>query len=297
MGTSTRPPPVLAGVDLSSDSAAAVDAAAAAAERHRVPLWLIGPASATPIRQPEAPLVWLPAVDADKLLAQAVDRVHARRPDLDITTTTCDGDLADTLIDRSRQATLLVVGGRHTGGYNHLSERWLGNRVVSHAHCPVLVARGAHGEEMTGSGGRPVVLGVDGSEHSAAAVPLALEEATQRGVPLRAVNVHCIDAHPTATVTDGHSYTAEMAQVESAELLAHALAGWADKYPQVSVVQRAVYAPDVACALVEMSSSADLVVVGSRGRSVAISRRLGSVSRALVDRARCPVLLTHASLA
>jgi hypothetical protein len=89
-------------------------------------------------------------------------------------------------------------------------------------------------------------------------------------------------------------YCASTAQAQAADLIARALAGWTDRYPQLDAIREPMYAKDVATALVDASAAADLVVVGCRGRTAITSLRLGSVSRALVQRARCPVLVAHA---
>src|SRR5690606_22845347 len=72
------------------------------------------------------------------------------------------------------------------------------------------------------------------------------------------------------------------------ELLEEQIAPWRESHPQVGVV------PDLWCAhpveaLTEASGRARLVVVGSHGRGALRGTLLGSVSRALLARAACPV--------
>jgi nucleotide-binding universal stress UspA family protein len=110
----------------------------------------------------------------------------------------------------------------------------------------------------------------------------------------RAVSVHSVGPRATDDVDDTHCYGASTAQAQAADLVAQALAGWTDRYPQLDVIRQPMYAPDVAVALVDASAAADLVVVGCRGRSAITSLRLGSGSRALVQHAHCPVLVAHA---
>ncbi|MGC9665855.1 universal stress protein [Planosporangium sp. 12N6] len=335
MATRTRPP-VLVGLDGSPESGFAVDTAAAEACRRDLPLRLVccsGPRG----RHTSAQYPWHP-VAAVRVLARTAERIHRRMPGLDVGTAVPGCDLGTALVDGSRGAALVVVSHRHTGGYDRLFDRWLSHRVLTHAHCPVLVARTGGGAAIGRPGDRPVLLGLDGSEHSTAAVPLAFEEAELRRVPLRAVNVHCVCARATAEVVragfdgDGHrrpghdpaghgagghsgsgydadgydsggydadgyddcGYTAATAQACACDLVARALAGWADRYPRVKVLLEPVYAPDVAADLVTASAAADLVVVGTRGRTARTSLLPGSVTRALVQYAHCPVLVTHA---
>ena len=75
-------------------------------------------------------------------------------------------------------------------------------------------------------------------------------------------------------------------------VLAERLAGWGQKYPQVSV-RRAVVRDGAARALVEASAGAQLVVVGSRGRGNAVGLLLGSVSHGVLHGAHCPVAVVR----
>jgi nucleotide-binding universal stress UspA family protein len=74
--------------------------------------------------------------------------------------------------------------------------------------------------------------------------------------------------------------------------LAHRLAGWTQKYPDVPVTQ--VVARDVpARALVGQSRGAQLVVVGSRGRGNLAGLVLGSVSHAVLQHSHCAVAVVR----
>ena len=58
-------------------------------------------------------------------------------------------------------------------------------------------------------------------------------------------------------------------------------------------VERLVVQGDAARALLDVSSGADLVVVGSRGRGGFTGLLLGSVSQQCATHARCPVVVVH----
>jgi nucleotide-binding universal stress UspA family protein len=288
-------PPVLVGIDGSIDSMAAADAAASQARRRNVPLRLLyGCSSHGPVNSEAVPGSWERFESQREALERAVRRVRGTWPDLEIITDAPGGDLASNLVEQSRDATLVVVSARNAGGYDSLFGRWLSNRVVTHAHCPVIVVRRDCDTVIGRDGQRPVLIGIDGSEHCAAAVPFAFEEAMLRGVPLWAVSVHCVGPPSTSDFDDCSGYSASTAQARAAELIAEALADMADRYPEVEIIPEPMYAPDVAAALVAASAAADLVVVGSRGRSAFTSLVLGSVSQALVHQSRCPVLVAHA---
>jgi nucleotide-binding universal stress UspA family protein len=284
--------PVLSGLDSCPESMCAVDAAAAEASRRRVPLRLVSPVAGGPDPAAVTLSDWLPVDDLTDLLRRTIRRLHGNYPDLEVSTGTYPGDLANLLVDESRHATPIVVGPAHTGGFDKVLHQWLAYLVVTHAHCPVLVAR----PSGTGVGSQPVVVGVDGSEHSTAAVRLAFEEAMLRQVSLRAVHIHCIAPEADAECGNHVGYGAATAQARAEQLIHDTTARWAHTYPDVKIETEPMYAPDVPAALLDAATTADLVVVGTRGHSAITSLLLGSTSRALVERAACPVLLTHARM-
>lgn len=79
-----------------------------------------------------------------------------------------------------------------------------------------------------------------------------------------------------------------------AELLAERLAGWQERYPDVTV-HRMVVADRAAMHLVEESTRAQLVVVGSHGFGGFTGMLLGSVSSAVLQSARTPVIVARTS--
>ena len=90
-----------------------------------------------------------------------------------------DGDAATVLAERSRGATLLVVGRRGLGAVASALLGSVSHELARHAACPVAVV-----PEDAPFDVRRVVVGVDGSAGSAAAASWAADEAAARGVPL-----------------------------------------------------------------------------------------------------------------
>jgi nucleotide-binding universal stress UspA family protein len=138
----------------------------------------------------------------------------------------------------------------------------------------------------------PVVVEVDGSALSAEAIGFAFAEAAQRGTALVAVHawLYPTPIGPGEIVPLG--YDPEKLRAEEERVLAEALAGWSERYPQVPVRQRLV-AGAPARVLVEASTDAQLTVVGAHGRGTLGGLLLGSVSHALLHYSRSPLAIVR----
>jgi nucleotide-binding universal stress UspA family protein len=87
-------------------------------------------------------------------------------------------------------------------------------------------------------------------------------------------------------------YDLDMLEEQSKALLAESIAGQREKYPDVPVRQELVRGrPDDV--LVAAGRTAELLVVGSRGRGAFRGLLLGSTSRSLVHHAPCPVAVVR----
>jgi nucleotide-binding universal stress UspA family protein len=158
--------------------------------------------------------------------------------------------------------------------------------VAVHAASPVVVVRPGDGR----TDGEPahVVVGVDGGPSSTTALETAFAIASAQHRPLDVVHTWSADD----TFVDRSSYLQRIEQVEAHErMLAEAVAGYAEKYPDVPVTRRVADGGAVPI-LVTMSQDAELVVVGSRGRT-GLASVLGSASRDLVERAHCTVMVVR----
>ena len=97
----------------------------------------------------------------------------------------------------------------------------------------------------------------------------------------------------SATLQDRTRYQ-ELARNTASELLGSALYEHRDALEGVEVERVVIDDRHPAEALVEVSSDADLLVVGSRGRGGFKQLLLGSVSHAAVQHATCPVVVVPA---
>lgn len=226
----------------------------------------------------------------NQILTAAMRSAHAIAPELTVTTELSEAKPAQLLIDSSDAAHLVVIGAiPDLGTIAHLGSTLLA--VTAHARGSIVVVPhiGAPPRDD-----QPVVVGVDGSHVGEAAIAAAFAEASERNAELVAVH-----AWSDLTVGEfaGQSYLdVPIAALEDSEhtLLAERLAGWQEKYPDVRVT-RTVVADGPRRYLGEWSKSAQLIVVGSRGRGGFQGLLLGSTSNWLVQHADCPVMVVHGS--
>jgi nucleotide-binding universal stress UspA family protein len=282
--------PVVLGVDGSEAGRPAVEwAARFAATRHR-PLRVVYvhpvqalATSVAPGVLPVAPEEWRPAFE--RLVADVVERARqAGGDDLEVTGYVAEGYPAGVLIDEAAAAGLLVVGSRGLGGFAGLVVGSVGIQVAAHATSPVVIVPGDATPTATNG---PVVVGVDGSELSLAAVGFAFEEASFRGTDLVAVGAWTVptglDLAPVQTDVAEFGADADRALAES-------LAGFQERYPDVTV-HRQVTLGSPAQVLLDAAKGAQLLVVGSRGRGGFTGMLLGSVSQTLLHHAEIPVAI------
>ena len=222
---------------------------------------------------------------ARRSLAEALSTARERQAALEISDELRIGYPIGTLADESRRAELLVLGDRGMTRVEGLLLGSVGVALAAHAACPVVVVRGPEPTSPT----LPVVVGVEASPVSDSAIAFAFRAAADRSVPLIAVHTWWDTFLDPGLSTQ---LFAEEDQVYEQEVLAHHLAGWAEKYPQVAVT-RVVTRDRAAHLLLEQSRQAQLVVVGSRGRGELAGLVLGSVSNTLVHKADCPVAIVR----
>ncbi|WP_091191803.1 universal stress protein [Micromonospora narathiwatensis] len=283
--------PVVVGVDGSPSALDAVRVAAReAAGRHR-PLRVVNAFLWPLLGTPLGPIaVTLPDSElrqgAEKLVAEAVDEARKIDSELQVTGEVVDGGPVALLMRESEDAALLVIGHRGLGGFKELLVGSAAVQLSARADCPVLVVRG----EPRADG--PVVVGVDGSPISDEAIGFAFAEAAQRGADLVAVHAWLYPSPVGPGDIVPLVYDPEKLRAEEERVLAEAVAGWAERYPEVRVRRKLVEAT-AARALVEESAEAQLTVVGAHGRSTLGGMLLGSVSHAVLHHSRSPLAIVR----
>ena len=294
MVSTTKRYGIIVGIDGSPESDAAVSWAAHDAAIRGLPLTVVhveSPASATWSQAPA--LEQSPGeqqAESRSLLARASK--IAQDAIADPAQVHITGELLSsinpvpTLVEQSHEAELIVVGSRGRGA---LSRSILGSvsaGLIRHAHCAVALIRDDPQMPYPATG--PVLVGVDGSTSDLAAA-IAFEEASLRHADVLAlhtwndIDMNAIPGYDWSPTTskEGH-------------ILDVALAGWRERYPEVSVENRLV-SDRAAHALVDASESAQLVVVGTHGSGAFFGMMLGSVSNAVVQAVHRPVIVARPS--
>jgi nucleotide-binding universal stress UspA family protein len=284
---------IIVGVDGSPASDAAVGWAAHDAVMRGVPLTLIhvqDPATRTwsQAKVLEEVAGWQKA-EGGGILANASKIAHDIANDT--SHITINGELlfsapGPALVDRSEDAELIVVG---TDGRGALTRGLLGSvssGLVRHAGCPVAVIR--EGEtQMPHPANAPVLVGVDGSSASELATEIAFDEASRRHVGLIALH-----AWSNKELVDVPGVNWPAVKADEERPMSEALAGWQERYPDVTV-NKLLVCDKPARAIVETSQSAQLVVLGRHGRNALTRTFLGSVSNAVVQSVRVPVIVAR----
>lgn len=226
----------------------------------------------------ERPVVASP--HPESTLERAVATARKAQPLVEVTARTVDAYAVPTLVDLSRQADLIVIGGRgHSIVAGLLGS--VSTAVSAHARCPVVVVRG----EATAG---PVVAGVDGTDRAPEVLAFAAAQAAARKAPLRVIRAW----PPVTGLWEETPIVTNAVTGREREPFDTLIAETGDAYPDVSIVAEATVAHPAAV-LTLASAHAQLLVIGSRGHGPFSGLLLGSVSQHLLRNASCTVAVVH----
>ncbi|MFV2143604.1 universal stress protein [Isoptericola sp. G70] len=245
-----------------------------------------------------------PAVDEARLTgvleevraetAAILDRARERHEPFDAEYAVLPGPVPDALLTASADAQMLVLGRRRRG---RIGRRVLGSvstTVVENAKVPVTVVR--HIDRPTGdpldvpppSDGPRVVVGVDTSTPSVAALRHAAEVAAHSGALLEPVFAWQITTLAPLPGSWGWAPPIDDYENFARECLDAAISAAEVDLPAGRLRPRVVHG-QAAKVLIEASQGADRLVVGARGLGGFDRLLLGSTSRQVLDFAGCPV--------
>jgi nucleotide-binding universal stress UspA family protein len=287
MSVTTPKNALLVAVDGSAQSDAAIRWAAGEAVLRAAPITLVHIVAplvvAWPVGRIEGNVTERQHANARHIVERARKTLEAsvtgsRQPEVH-TRVLCSNIVA-ALVDESRRALVTVVGCRGHGAFDRLLLGSVSTGLIHHGHGPIAIV---HAEESPAPDA-PVLVGIDGSRAAEGAAALAFDEASRRGVDLVALHAWSDVGILTEDWPDFEN--------QGRELLAEHLAGWQQKYPDVHV-QRRVVRDDPARWLREESEHSQLAVVGSHGRGGFAGMLLGSVSAAVAQSAKVPVIVVR----
>lgn len=220
---------------------------------------------------------------AAKVLADLVGR--AVGADHSVRTTAVNDLPARALLETADAdgAELIVVGARGMGGFKALTLGSVSRQVLHGARRPVAVIR-----DDAMRTGQPIVVGVDGSGHARRALAWAVEHGRLAQLPVVALYAF----HLPYSATGLYLPSPDIGELgaDGERFLARELDG-IDTSGLVAPVECRSVADRAGAALVDASSVASLVVVGSRGHGTLAGTVLGSVSDQVSHHAMCPVVV------
>lgn len=234
--------------------------------------WAAGEAA---IRQAELRLVTAgtPLPDAERLLDKLAAEAMADWPGLAVTTSVVPGAPAEVLRAEAADADLLAVGADDASPFSQAVHGSVPGDLLTSAPCPlgVIPRRG-----WTTPASAPVVVALDESTRSQAA--LAYGYAVTALTGQRLTILRC-------GTNESLGSGAGAAEVRL-------LIAFEELYPDV-VVSTELVRDDARQVLVPMSRRAALLVLGAGRRARRASSVFGSLSRDLIRRGGCPVVMAH----
>jgi len=231
--------------------------------------------------------------EAETVLGRAADELRETGAQIEVHI--LRGRAATCIVDLGQEigAELIVVGSRGHGSIGSMVLGSVSAEVADHAHCPVLVAR------KTGLG--RVLLGTDGSSYARAAEDVLVAWGMFAGAQIEVVSVANLTMPwSSGLVTSGHADGADSLPETSAAVIEEYRAVATSASARLvgagrSATARTVQGDPAAELLrVAREEDADLIVVGTHGRTGLRRLVAGSVARNVMLHAPCSVLIVRA---
>jgi nucleotide-binding universal stress UspA family protein len=232
---------------------------------------------------------------AKLLVDRGVERARNAAPDVQVIGEAKVGRPIGALIEASRSTDLMIVGSR---GFSELGNLVVGSvaaALAEHGRCPVVIVRG-DGTVVPGPD-HPVVVGVDGSASSQAALAYAARTAQDASAPLIVVTAWNFLLQNTwvgldTQVVIDRDRLLQADREAAQEVLDAATGRIRTAFSDVRVTGSLIEATPAA-ALLDAGANAGLIVVGNRGHGAVMSFLLGSVSHAVVYASTRPVAVVR----
>jgi nucleotide-binding universal stress UspA family protein len=277
---------LLAGYDGSASSKAACRWAADEAARRAVELRIVGCVPTLPMGTDDSAFMSTASSrlqrdtrDQVEDLALMLARAH---PTISINALAVPGRPRRRLVEEAASADLLVIGSTGARGTTGTYTGSVAHTVVRESPCPSIIVPREHAPSA-----RPlVVVAIDGTGRSEAALDWAIDEADLLGARLEIVHawrpLHGGHASPSAN---------SRAQIDAARLLEAAIER--ARARSGTRVEGRLVDGNPATELAGLSRGADLAVIGSRSRHGVAFTVSGSVVDAMISHAASPIAVVR----
>ncbi|WP_432560618.1 universal stress protein [Granulicoccus sp. GXG6511] len=220
------------------------------------------------------------------VLDQQIEHLKERHPDLQIDRLVLTADPVDALVRASRDALMVVIGTRRLGGITGKVLGSVADAAVARAEGPIVVVPPGY-QAAPG----PIMIGFDLAAPPLEAARFAFAAAQESGRKLVVATVEdpvrpleLIAPVQPVSLLPSHDLALRRQQVEKA--LADLRVEFPDVECEVTVVPGLT-----ARSLVALGSEAELLVVGTRGRSELLGLLFGSVSRTVLRETETPAVV------
>jgi nucleotide-binding universal stress UspA family protein len=274
---------VVVGVDGSDNAARAATWAAREADDRSLPLHLVHatnlPGAMGQVYEPPHYAATRNTA-GEKLLDEMAGSLRETHPNLTITTEISELAAAETMVDLSADAHLVVTGTRGLGGFAGLLLGSVSHALAAHAQCPAVVVRG----EEPGGPLNEIVLGVEPGQ-AEAPVRFAFDTAARIGASVAIVRAWSLPSAYRDSYTFSELNTGQAAQEADVEDLIKAVRA---EYPHVESSVNAIRGNAVPV-LINASQGSRLLIVGARRHRGPLSVGIGYVVQGLLSHSLSPV--------
>jgi nucleotide-binding universal stress UspA family protein len=286
---------VVAATDFSESADIALSWAMTIARRHGVCLHVVHAVSRTlPLLSRQdalSPLAEISIGESERRLTKLAERI--RSPDQAVETHLLHNRPSVSILKVAdwERAGLIVLGTRGLGGVDHLMIGSTAERVSEQANCPVLNV-GPRSKETT-SLPRRILIATDFSIESDAAAIAAQEicGAGNRDIEILLVTILNTPSGLEKSAVVGRWWLEYVGECRA--LLREKLAVLSGTFGSEIISAQSVLregTPATEIARIAIEEEVDLIAMGSRGSFAAGRGFLGSVSKRVIQLARCPVL-------
>ncbi|HSS68583.1 MAG TPA: universal stress protein [Nocardioidaceae bacterium] len=282
--TSTQKP-IVAGVDGSTNNLPATMWAFAEGARSGLPVKLLTVTEQTEIRTPgfaKEPTSFNYVDYAYGSLEQVATRAGREYPDVEVSTDVIVDDALGGLVDKSSEASMVVVGKRGIGAIERMTLGSVSIALSGRSAVPTVVVPDDWDADV--HRGQSILVGLDLHHDADPLLEFAFTRAQELGVPL--VVLHVWDTHPA--IVPGHEDLTRWSD-EARAVVESKIAPWKAKFPEVDALAMAVHAR-TADGLLDEAAAAQLLVLGrhTRGHSPA-GLGLRSVTRTVMHYGNLPI--------